>query len=221
MQQWRLIVLLIVAALCIVVFPIWSDWVTKNPFDAVISLSPPGSLKEDIEIRIPERYMVQLKFERDGIEFEQLKKLIGAMGLCPTKEECSKGVPVPIRWSLKNRQTGATTSSGLAESIDSSGWSRAHVYRRVGTIQVQPGKYIFEVEVTRPVPELVHIRTHIAIELHPKSATTWQIGLVWWGQIISFIVIWPAVIIIALVLLWRAGLTFRSKGRAASGAPLS
>lgn len=221
MQQWQLIVLLIVAVLCIVAFPVWGDWVTKNPFDAVISLSPPGLVREEIEIRIPEHYMVQLKFERDEIEFEQLKKLIGAMGVCLPKEECSKGEPVPIRWSLKNRETNETASSGLAESIDSNTWSRAHVYRRVGDIHVQPGKYVFEAEVTRPVPELAHIRTHIAIELHPKNSTTWQIGLVWWGQILIFIVVWPAAIIIALVLLWRAGLTFRSKGRAASGAPLS
>lgn len=109
-QQWRLIALFVVAALWISAFPTWSDWVTKNPFDAVISLLPPGSVREGIEIRIPERYMIQLKFERDGIEFKQLKNLIGAMGVCLPNEECSKGVPVPIRWSLKDGETGTTTA---------------------------------------------------------------------------------------------------------------
>lgn len=214
-QQWRLIALLIVAALSIVAFPIWSDWVTKNPFDAVISLSPPGSVREGIEIRIPERYMVQLKFERDEIEFKQLKKLIGAMSVCLPNEECSKGVPVPIRWSLKNGETGTTTASGLVESIDSNGWSRAHVYRAVGVIQVQPGKYIFEAEVTRPVPELAHIRTHIAIEHQPKNSTTWQMGLVWWGSMGYIFLAWPAAVYAIVLLLWRAGLTYRSRGRSA------
>lgn len=215
MQQWRLIALLIVAALWIGVFPIWSDWVTKNPFDAVISLSPPDSVREGIEIRIPERYMVQLKFERDGIEFKQLKKLIGAMSVCLPNEECSKGVPVPIRWSLKNGETGATTASGSVESIDSNGWSQAHVYRAVGVIQVQPGQYIFEAEVTRPVPELAHIRTHIAIEHQPKASTTWQMGLVWWGSMAYMFLAWPAAAYAIVLLLWRAGLTYRSKGRTA------
>lgn len=215
MQQWRLIVLLVVAALWIVAFPLWSDWVTKNPLDAVISLSPPGSVRERIEIRIPERYMVHLKFERDGIEFTQLKKLIGAMAVCRTDEECSKGVPVPILWSLKNSETGATISSGLVESMDSNGWSAAHVYRGVGVIQVQPGEYIFQAEVTRPVPELAHIRTQIAIEHRPKSSTTWQMGLVWWGSMGYVFFAWPASVYAIVLFLWRAGLTYRSRGRSA------
>lgn len=214
-QQWRLIALLIAAGLWIVAFPVWSDWVTKSPLDMTISLSPPGPVRERIEIRIPERYMVQLKFERDGIDFKQLKKLIGAMGLCLPNEECSKGVPVPIRWSLKTSETETTISEGLVESIDSNGWSAAHVYRGVGVIQVQPGEYIFEAEVTRPIPELAHIRTHIAIEHQPKTSTTWQMGLVWWGSMGYVFLAWPAAVYAAVVLLWRAGLTYRSRGRSA------
>ena len=215
LQQLRLIALLAIAILWIVAFPMWSSWVTKNPLDMAISLSPQGSIREAIEIRIPERYVVQFKFERNGTDFNQLKKLIGAMGLCQPNEECSKGVPIPVRWSLRNSETGATVLSGLVESIDSNGWSRAHVYRGVGIIQVQPGRYVFEAEITRPVPELAHIGTHIAVEHQPKRTTTWQMGLVWWGSMGYAFLAWPAAVYAIALLIWRAFRTYRSIGRAA------
>lgn len=209
-RQWRLIALLIVAAIWIIVFPVWSNWVTKSPLDAELSLFPPGSIREEIEIRIPERYRMELKFERDGTEFNQLKKVIGASNICLPGEECSTGVPVPVRWSLTNSESGAVVSSGLVETANANGWSRAHVSRFVDLVQVHPGKYIFEADVTRPVPELADIRTRIVIELQPKGSTTWQVGAVWWGSMGYIFWAWPAGVYALVLLLWRAARWYRS-----------
>jgi hypothetical protein len=171
--------------------------------NAPISLSPPGSIEEKIEIRVPERYILKFMFERDGVEFKQLKNLIGAMAVCLPSEECSKGVPVPIRWSLMSVETGVIVSSGEVESLDSDGWSAAHVYRAIGIVQAQPAEYIFKAEIMRPVPELAHIRTHIAIQEHSKSSTTWQMGLVWWGSLVEIFLAWPVAIYASILLLWR------------------
>ncbi len=202
-QQWRLIALLCVTVVWIIVFPVCSDWVTKSPVDTKISLFPPSSIREEIEIRIPERYRMVLKFERDGIEFEHLKKVIGASNICLRGEECSKGVPVPVRWSLMSSDSGEVVSSGLIETDNASGWSRAYVSRFVDLIQVQPGKYIFEAEVTRPVQELADIPTRIVIELQPKQSATWQVGAVWWGSIGHIFLVWPAAIYALVTLLYR------------------
>ena len=124
---------------------------------------------------------------------------------------------MPIRWSLKSIETGEVASSGEVESIDSSGWSAAHVYRKVGTVKVQPGRYAFRAEVLRPVPDLANMRTQIAIQLKPKGRTTWQMGLVWWGAIGQYLLAWPLVAYAGVLLVWRAGLTLLSSGTPANG----
>lgn len=210
--------LLVLSALWIVAFPIWSQWVSSNPLNpTTISLSPAGAVEETIDVVLPENYSLHLMFERDGIAFEQLKSSIGAMGLCKIGEQCSKGIPVRIRWSLKSIETGEVASSGEVESIDSNGWSAAHVYRYLGIVKVQPGRYAFRAEVLRPVPDLANMRTQIAIQLQPKATTTWRMGLVWWGAIGQYLLAWPLVAYAGVLLLWRAGLTLRSSGTPASG----
>jgi hypothetical protein len=194
--------------------------VSSNPLNPItISLSPPGAVEETIDVVLPENYSLHLMFERDGIAFEQLKSSIGAMGLCKIGEQCAKGIPVPIGWSLKDAETGAIAANGVVESQDSTGWSAAHVYRRLGTVKVQPGRYAFRADVLHPVPELAHLKTYIAIQLQPKGTTTWQMGLVWWGAIGQYLLAWPAAAYAIVLLLWRAGLTLRSRGAPASGRP--
>jgi Domain of unknown function (DUF5625) len=200
-------------------FPLWSRWVISDPLNAIISLSPQGTVEKNIHIILPENYSLHLMFERKGIPFEQLKSSIGAMGVCKIGEQCSKGVPVPIRWSIRNIETGAISSSGEVESIDSSGWSADHVYRHLGFIKVQPGNYTFKAEVLRPVPKLAQMRTYIAIQLQPKASTTWQIGLVFWGSIGQYLLAWPIAIYAVIMLLCRASLALQSRKASPSGSP--
>src|SRR5688572_941711 len=129
-----------------------------------------------------------------------------------SESNAPQGVPVPVRWSLKSIETGEVASRGEVESIDSSGWSDAHVYRNLGTVKVQPGRYAFRAEVLRPVPDLASMRTQIAIQLKPKRTTTWQMGLVSWGAIGQYLLAWPLIACAGVLLLWRAGLTLRSSG---------
>jgi hypothetical protein len=212
-QQWRLIALLALSAGWIALFPAWAQWVSTNPLNTAISLSPPGTVEEKIDVKLRESYSLHLMFERNGIPFERLRNTVGAMGACKVGEQCPKGVPVPIRWSLKRIETGNVASSGEVDSIGSNGWSGAHVYRNLATIKVAPGRYAFRAEVLRPVHELADMRTHIAIELKPKAATTWQMGLVWWGTIGQYLLAWPLIAYAAVLLTWRAALTLRSSVR--------
>lgn len=219
-QQWRLIALLVLSATWIVAFPVWRQWVTSSPLNPTqISLSPPRAVEETIGVDLPESYSLHLMFERNGVAFEQLKSSIGAMGVCKIGEQCSKGIPVPVRWSLKNTKTGSIAASGVAESQDSTGWSAAHVYRRLGTVKVPPGRYFFSAEVLRPIPELAYLKTYIAIQLQSKRTTTWQMGLVWWGAVGQYLLAWPAAAYSLVLLLWRAGLTMRSRAAPAGGRP--
>jgi hypothetical protein len=139
-----------------------------NPIDSPITLAPKGAIEQTIQIDKKEKYEVALLFTRGGIPIEKLKELIGAMGVCKIGEACSKGVVVPIRWSLRKAEKGYVVASGEIESFESHGWSAADVRRRIGSFTVDRGRYLFSVEVLRDVPELATLRTRVTI-YHPAK----------------------------------------------------
>lgn len=207
--QWRAISLLVIAALWIGIFPLWSRWITTSPLNASITLAPAGHIEQPIKIVIPERYALNLVFEREGVPFEKLDTLLGSMRPPKIGEKPPPGIPVPIRWSLTSLETLNVVASGEVESVGSSGWSATEVDRHLGYIKTLPGEYIFRAEVLRSVAELSEIRTRIAIRLHPKSSSTWQMGLVWWGMIGTYLIAWPAAAYASFLLL-VAGLKLQS-----------
>jgi hypothetical protein len=211
-RHWLLLAVLLLSSFWLAAFPIWSQWITVAPLRIPVSLAIPGRVQAEIQVRVPETYSLHFLFERDGVPFEELRTSIGAMGLCNDGEACSKGVPVPIRWSITPEGGDKPVLGGDVESQDSSGWSQAHVYRSIAKVRVPPGRYLFKAEILRPIPELAKLQTTIAMELQPKSTSTWQLGLVWWGAIAQYIIALPLAVCTALALLWRAGLTLRSSG---------
>ena len=170
-----------------------------------MSFATASKVQTGIEVRVQETYSLHFLFSRDAVPFEELKSLIGAMGVCQTGEVCSKGVPVPIRWSITPVGSGKPIVEGNVVSQDSSAWSQAHVYRSIAKVRVPPGQYLFSAEVLQPAPELAKLSTAIAMGLQPKSDSTWQLGLVWWGGVAQYIIALPIAIYAAIVLLWRAG----------------
>jgi len=204
LKEISLVLRLILALLWIIFFPIWAQWISESPLKSKkITFSPPSTIEENVEIRLPEKFAIEFMFDRNSIEFEKLKKYIGAMGLCKTSEECSKGIVVPIRWKLLDKKSGIVSAQGEVETQDSSGWSGAHVYRHIGTFQVNPGEYTFKAEILRDIPELSFLSANIAISIPAKRSTTWQIGLVWWGNIGIVFVAYPMLAYTLCLLLWR------------------
>ncbi len=217
-NQWKLIAFLVVIALWLSLFPIWSRWVTANPLDEAITLAPRGAINREIRVVIPEHYDLNLVFERANIPFEELKTLLGDWAYKDGKPIPS-GMRVPIRWILKTVSSGSVVASGEIDSFGTITWSSTEVYRQVGHLRVAPGRYIFSAEILGDVPELAHIKTRLSMELHPKASSTWQITFAFWGSIANFFLVWPAAVIIVLMLLWRAFLIFHSKGNAANDTP--
>lgn len=208
----KLIALLILIVLWLSIFPIWMRWVTENPLDEPISLAPRGVLQKEVRVVIPENYELNFVFERAGISFDQLKVLLGD-AVYRNGKIIPSGIRVPIRWSLRSASGGEVVASGEIDSFGLMAWGGSTVDRSVGHVRVDPGRYIFNAEILRDVQELAHIKTRISMRLTPKAGSTWQIGLVWWGQVANLVLIRPAAAIIVLFLMWRAGLTFRSRRR--------
>ena len=172
-EQWKALALLAFSVLWIGVFPIWSNWLTKPPLDEPISLASAGSVTKVIEVRSLEPLELTFTFDRNGQSFEDMKRLIGDGGACVSPTPCTKGVNVPLSWSIKDVDTLQVVASGNSATFDVSGWSRKEVQRHITSVHVPPGKYEFRAEVLRPVTELSHVASRLRLSIPPKSGQTW------------------------------------------------
>jgi hypothetical protein len=192
-DPWMLCLLTFITIAWIVAFPLWRDWLSANPLDVPISLSPAGKVEQMIEIRMPAKYDLSLIFVREGQSFEKLKSLIGAGHICQRNEPCSEGIPVRVKWSLRNRQYGIDTVNGDVISQNAHGWSNPQIERRITSIKIEAGYYIFKAEIVHSVPEFESIRTRIGILFRESEA--WQDGLLWWGSMFTYCVMWPIMLL--------------------------
>jgi hypothetical protein len=203
-RQWRYVILLIVSVAWLTVFPVWSKWITRNPLDVAVSMSSPLPIEKTVKLVIRESYELNFAFERAGVTFEKLREVIGKMGLCRTNEVCSKGIVIPISWSLSEAETGAVIAAEKVDSQDSTGWSSASVFRRIGVINVPKGTYIFRASLPSPIMELSSMRVRIVMQLRPKEARSWQMMVVWWGSLGASFAAWPVAVFSGLMLMWHA-----------------
>jgi len=132
------------------------------PMSTPINLAPRGTIEQNIHIEGRKHYTVEFQFSRDGVSFEKLKELIGAMHICQIGAPCPRGVEIPVRWSLQN-ESSKIVASGEVVTTDSSGWSVAEVSRLIGGFTVDPGRYMFKMEVLKDIPELAFLKTRVTI----------------------------------------------------------
>lgn len=206
-EQWKAFALLAFSALWIGVFPIWSNWLIKPPLNEPISLATAGSITEVIEVRSLEPLELTFIFDREGQSFEELARLIGAGGVCVPPTPCTKGVNVPLSWSIRDVDTLRVIASGNSDTFDANGWSSSEVQRHIARLHVPPGKYEFRAAVLRPVAELSHVTARLRLSIRTKSDQTWQMGAVWWGSIGKVLLAWP-IGTYALFMLLRASLVW-------------
>lgn len=175
-KNWKFLLMIFIAFTWMIIFPMWSEWVTKDPLDVPISLNPAGTIEHNIEIPVPEKYKIILVFEKADQFHEKLKTLIG-------DGPRSKGIPVPIKWSLSEGKCGGDIAGGEIISRGSAGWSEREVSRHVDFIKVKPGRYVFRAAILQGVPELESIRSSLVIKTDFKNSTTWQYSLVFFGKL--------------------------------------
>ncbi|WP_424195763.1 DUF5625 family protein [Ampullimonas aquatilis] len=170
--------------------------------DEIISIAKHGSIERQIKIVVPERYELVLVFERSGVQFEQLRQLLGDWAYNKDGTPIPSGVRIPVRWSLANAKDGTIIRTDELETFGSIGWSAVAAERFVAYIQVPTGTYLFNAKILRDVPEFANIHTRLKMQLPPKAATTWQVSFVWLGGLVNFFIGWPILIALTVNLIW-------------------
>ncbi len=199
--------LIIVLILWSASFIAWSGWVRHDPVDEHIVLVSGVSIGKEVDIRIPSVYTIELIFDRTGIPFKELEKLVGSASYFNGKL-VPAGTIIPIRWSLRSLETGLVAASGSRETSSSSGHTSKGLYRSVGHFMVPAGKYIFELEVLRDVPEFKNVQTSLNVSLGGRGSSSWRDDLLFWGEIATFLITLPLILFLGLNLLFHVVANF-------------
>ena len=138
-------------------------------FDGAVSVDAPFNFEREFQLRSAGRYCLYLTFDRRDAPVERLRQLVGgAYG--QTIEIDGKhvdigeppGVPVPLDWELRGRNTVILRSQAVA--LGAQLWSEAEVRRLLFCSDLTAGDYKLEVELSEGVPEFRGIRTRLRME---------------------------------------------------------
>lgn len=207
------LVTLVVVVLARIGFDQWADGISAPPLDAPIAVSSGGGVDQRIRIRAPDSYRLQLSMQADARGMDHLRELLGNGSYDAQGKRIPSGVPIPVRWSLSEADSGTIVAQGDTETFGASAVGSDEISRDFDRFAAPPGEYRLQARVTRPVPEFAGIQTHLVARLHPKSAGSWQTSRVWDGRLLSFLLIDPGLVLLGLFLLWRGFALGRSRWR--------
>ena len=134
-----------------------------NYITVPIEISKKGIVESTVIINGKHQNRIQIVFSRKYLSLEKERELVGSGGICPPKNtNCPKGIKIPIKWSLFNKN-GKIIATKELDSIEANGWAGEYVYRYIGEFSAKPGEYRFIVETLKNNPEFEKIETHIEI----------------------------------------------------------
>ena len=194
------------------VFIAWGRWITSPRLEQSVSVATPCQFERPVRIPVSDRYFLYLYFNRKDASFETLRLLVGgAYG--QTIEVDGKhidageqpGLQIPLHWSLRRADSDSATASGESAKLGSNSWSADEVGRLLHQCDIDAGRYIFRGELLRGVPEFGNIRARVVLELSPKHAHSWAMGVYWWGSLLMPFALFGAVLtaLVGAVLSWK------------------
>jgi hypothetical protein len=89
-HRWLVAIFLVLSA-WLVAHTVWANWITAEPLNQPISLSPPSRVETDIQIRLPEFYGLALAFSVDGMPRAEADRLIVSTGWMSTVARAALG----------------------------------------------------------------------------------------------------------------------------------
>lgn len=143
--------------------PVCGGLVEALPVSRPIDVSQPVRLERNLRITDSQTHRLVFRFARAALPFGELRKIIGANGLCDAGVPCFSGLPVPVSWSLRDVESGALAAAGNVTTRDAIHWSTSMAERHIGQFSVPPGNYALTLEIPEPVPAWAGLRTEIAI----------------------------------------------------------
>lgn len=184
----------------------FESYYAKAPLREQIDLSTTFEKEFDIRVPMSQIYQVELRFEREGKDFEYLQSILGDMS---SRNE--HGVPLKASWMLRSGDEAFAENQLIV--VDSCGWSNMQVYRCLGKFQVPAGKYRFSLLISDPDEVFSQFKTSISINYNFKDGHTWQTAYMFWAMLFN-IFLAPILSGVILLIMAMKHLTSLAKGRA-------
>ncbi|MFC3552038.1 hypothetical protein ACFOLC_13590 [Lysobacter cavernae] len=182
----------------------WSKWLTRTLIDEPVPLGSPTTVACTVHVPLREPYELSFSFVRRW-EGEDIRDYLYGRGYFKRHWPVGDTV-IPVSWSLTDVRSGRVIASGVEKNLQVSGWSQDSVYMHIASPKVPVGTYLFKAEVLGAIaPELrgVTPRLLLALPGH-KASSTWQLTVVFWGALVSTLIIWPLILILGGFALWLA-----------------
>lgn len=190
----------------------WCDKLVQPPLNSPISVMPAGSVDEIIHIPLKEPYVIRFWFERDNRDVREMEKVFGkgtvGYGENPgVLVPINPGVIIPIKWEIQSI-AGVPLISMTNETKKVSAYTGRYIEREIAHVSyspgiyLEPGDYRFVAHVLKDIPEADEYKVRLVMELPRDGAATWQLKLIFWGQVFLPIV-WLIDCILAAVCIKR------------------
>jgi len=160
---------------------LFSHHFLKAPLKADVDLTTSFSNEYSIYVPMEQTYAVNLKFEREGKDFDYLNSVLGDMSANPPT-----GIPLDVNWKLSDQRE--FTIEKNIQAYNSCGWSQKYVDRCLGEFLVPAGNYLFTLVISNPKQEFKNFNADLTINFNFKNAHTWHTGYVFFAQIFNVFV---------------------------------
>jgi hypothetical protein len=159
-----------------IVFDAWSRWITAEPLDAPLTLSPPGRVETEVRVRLACPHKLELEFSSGTRTFEEMRRIVGGYGT-------TKGVEIPLRWSFRDT-TGRVVASGEAENKGIAAHNVKSFIRSASNyLPLPPGKYRLDAVLMDDVAGLQGVSVQLSFRCHYNASAGWPSYLLFFGSI--------------------------------------
>lgn len=196
-----LVVLLLLVFSQIALWPTL-EWLQRPLVDLPLSISPAGSIEAEVRIHVQQRYALSLDLPNKDTHGRK----INPEALGGRQYPRVDGAFIPLEWALADSRTGRVVAGGNVDSRNASRWGGGVVTRFISFVDVPPGSYRLSVRVLRDVVELEGITARLRFSLPGgKISAGWVSTLLFWGPIASLLLVWPAIVVLSIVFVWKRG----------------
>lgn len=197
----------LILVLISVIFMGWCWWITRPPLDVPLALDAAQSIDQLIKVRAPDYTRLMVRFDRQGWQDPSVP------GSGHSSEQWP---PVRLSWRLLT-EDGALISEGHGATGKVASYNGEQVEHLLGNLRYPQatGTWRLQVQVVSPDPAYSTVNAHLKLDAYPKAAADWRFRLLFWGVMVSYLLLWPLIGLAGLVTLGFAVAWWRLKRREA------
>jgi len=163
----------------------WTKWLTAPRLNEPVSIATSFSLERPITLRVADRHLLELLFDRRDASYPAMRALVGGALAQKIEREGRlvdagepSGLLIPLEWSLRT-QAGSVVAQGRCDVLGSNSWSSTDVGRLLHQADFEAGEYMFSAARSAGIPEFQGVRVRVRVSVEPKLSHSRLMSTYW------------------------------------------